>query len=98
MSEGRFAMADDEAGGNGVGVDESIGVEGNGRMAAGENISVARSHTSFVEQESRNESTSKAWGLGVWFTRWVTPRSDSRGMMRRSVNSGACLGRVRKWE
>jgi len=43
-------MADGEAEGDGVGVDESMGVEGEGRMAAGENIPVTRSHTSFVEE------------------------------------------------
>ena len=31
MSEGRFAMADGEAEGDGVGVDESMGVEGEGK-------------------------------------------------------------------
>jgi len=81
--------------GEGVWVDMGLAEDGE-RLAAGD-IARTRSNTSFVEQESRNESTSKAWGLGVWFRRWVTPRSGSRGMMRRSVNSGAWLGRVRKW-
>jgi len=52
---------------------------------------------SSVEDE-RNGSRSIAWGVGVRMWRWVTPCSGSRGMMGRSVTSGAWLGRARKWE
>jgi len=53
-------MADGEARGEGVGVD--IGVAGDGKMSAGEDIAVTRSNTSSVEDE-RNRSRSIAWGL-----------------------------------
>jgi len=90
-------MADGEAGGEGVRVDVTIGAAGDGKMVAGEDIAVTRSNTSSVEDE-RNGSRSIAWGLGVRIGRWLTPRSGSLGMMKRSVNSGAWLGLARKCE
>jgi len=81
-------------GGDGVGVDGTEVVVGEGKMVLGVERASTWANTSSVD-DGMMESRSRDEYLSVWFGRGVT--AFSAGIIRWSVNSGDWLGRVRKW-